>query len=362
MPYLLTFIVGLGLGVLLYWLLSRRGEPGDVKTEMRDTFDSLARQSLKDNANMFLDRTKSELGPLSQSLEKLDDRIRELEQKREGAYQGLQEQITGLSQAQSALHETTLTLSQALRSSTVRGRWGELQLRRVVELAGLMDHIDFEEQPATDSGRPDLIVHLPSGGTLPVDAKAPMKAYLDAVEEKDEDKRVQRLEDHAKALRTRVITLSRKQYWEQFDRAPQCVVMFVPNEACLSAAFQQDGTLLEYAMQSKILIASPVTLLGLLKAVGYGWQQVSLAENARQIAEEGQQLYKRLGKLMEHMDSLGTNLGRAVGSFNDLVGSLEYRLLPSVRRFEELGIDAGEFPPVERLDRNARRLDVEEIQ
>jgi DNA recombination protein RmuC len=360
MDYMIALIVGLLLGVLLYWLLSRR-KPGEVKTEMRDAFESLARQSLKDNANMFLDRTKSELEPLNQSLEKLDDRIRELEQKREGAYQGLQEQITGLSQAHSALHETTLTLSQALRSSSVRGRWGELQLRRVVELAGLMDHIDFEEQPSTDSGRPDLVVHLPSGGALPVDAKAPMKAYLDAVEENDEERRVQRLEDHAKALRARVRTLSRKQYWEQFECTPQCVVMFVPNEACLSAAFQQDGGLLEYAMQSQILIASPVTLLGLLKAVGYGWQQVSLAENARQIAEEGRVLYRRLGRVIEHMDSLGTNLGRAVGSFNALVGSLEYRLLPSARRFRELGVDAAELPGVDRIDQGARRPDVEEI-
>ena len=360
MDYVLAFAVGLGLGICLYWLLAQRQATGDLKTDMREAFDSLARQSLKDNANMFLDRTKSELEPLNQSLDKLDDRIRELEQKREGAYQGLQKQITGLTEAHSKLQETTLTLSQALRASSIRGRWGELQLRRVVELAGLMEHIDFEEQPSGDSGRPDLVVHLPSGGALPVDAKAPMKAYLEAMEERDEEKRAQRMKDHARALRARVRTLSQKQYWQQFDATPQCVVMFVPNEACLSAAFRHDGGLLDYAMRSQILIASPVTLLGLLKAVGYGWQQVSLTENARKIAEEGRELYSRLGKLLEHMDSLGTNLGRSVRSFNDLVGSLEYRLLPSARRFEELGVDAGELPAVTSIDSSPRRLDAEE--
>lgn len=360
MAYLVGFVAGLIVGILLFGLLAGRADSDEIKQEMREAFESLARQSLKDNANMFLDRTQSELKPLSQSLDKLDDHIRELEQKREGAYKGLEKQIGSLSEAQSELQKTTLTLSQALRSSSVRGRWGELQLRRVVELAGLMEHIDFEEQPSTDAGRPDLVVHLPSGGALPVDAKAPMKAYLDAMEESDRERRMQRLEDHANALRQRVRTLSRKQYWQQFDDTPQCVVMFVPNEACLSAAFQQDGGLLDYAMQYKILIASPVTLLGLLKAVGYGWQQVSLAENARQIAEEGQELYSRLGTLIDHMSGLRTNLDRAVGSFNDLVGSLEHRLLPSARRFEELGVDEGELPTVGRIDGSARRLHVEE--
>lgn len=359
--YALVFIVGGLLGTLIgiKWL----GKSQSIdKTEIREMFSSLARDALKDNADMFLDRTQAELTPLNENLDKLDQQIRDLEGKREGAYQGLQEQLRQLSEAQSRLHNTTITLSEALRSTRTRGKWGELQLHRIVELAGMTEHIDFDEQISTGNGRPDMIINLPNGGKLPVDAKVPMNAYLDAVSASAEERRHSKLEAHTRAVRGRIRELGKKKYWEQFEEAPQFVVMFVPHEAGLSAAFHQDGDLLDYALQSNILIASPVTLLALLKAVGYGWQQTRVAENARKIAEEGKVLYKRMAKIAEYISNLGTNLERSVGDFNDLVGSLESRLLPSARRFEEFSVADSEFPPVERLEKTPRKLTAEELK
>jgi DNA recombination protein RmuC len=305
---------------------------------------------------MFLDRTKAELEPLNSSLEKLDERIRELEAKREGAYKGLEEQLRQLAQTENTLQETTHTLSQALRSSGAQGQWGEMQLRRVVELSGMVKHVDFEEQIAGQNGRPDLLVRLPNEGLLPVDAKTPMRAYLDALEADEPELRSDKLDAHCQAMKSRIRDLSRKEYWDQFDRAPEFVVMFVPNEACLSAAFRRDGSLLDYALESRVLIASPVTLMALLKAVGYGWQQVLVTENARQIAEEGRTLYKRIGVLLGHIDGLGGSIGQAVEAYNDLVGSLEYRLLPSARRFEELGVGSASVEHPTAVDQIPRTV------
>ncbi|MGD1994078.1 MAG: DNA recombination protein RmuC [Anaerolineae bacterium] len=363
--YLLALAVGLligtGLGAGLFWLVNRNTSRS-VDTAMRDAFDALARQALRDNANMFLDRTKSELEPLGQSLDTLDQRIRELEQKREGAYGELQEQLRQLGRTQHDLQQTTTSLSQALRSPTARGQWGELQLRRIVELAGMVEHVDFDEQQAAGDGRPDLIVRLPNGGILPVDAKTPMNAYLDAVNAPREQMQRDKLEAHAKAVRSRIRELSRKRYWEQFNRAPQFVILFVPYESCLGAAFEQDEDLLDYALQSHVVVTSPVTLLALLKAVAYGWQQVSVTENARQIAEEGRELYRRLSILTGHIDDVGTNLGRAVDAFNSLIGSMERRLLPSARRFQELEVDKTDPPALHSVDQTPRRITAEELR
>jgi DNA recombination protein RmuC len=352
--------VGLLVGALLAWIVRGRVGRRQVGPETRDAFHALATEAFKDNAEMFLDRTKAELDPLGTSLEKLDERIRELEEKREGAYQGLQEQLRQLAQTETTLQQTTHTLSQALRSSTTQGQWGELQLHRVVELAGMVEHVDFEEQLGGQDGRPDMLVRLPNGGILPLDAKTPMSAYLDAIESDGPEVRQQKLAAHCQAMKGRIRDLSRKQYWDQFAEAPQFVVMFVPNEACLSAAFRLDGGLLDYALEARVLIASPVTLLALLKAVGYGWQQVTVTENARQIAEEGRTLYSRIGVLLEHIGSLGTHIGRSVDAYNDLVGSLEHRLLPSARRFTDLGVGTEALPPAEGVDQAPRRLSVEE--
>lgn len=359
--YVMVFIVGGLLGVLIgtEWL----GKSQSIdKIEIREMFSSLARDALKDNTDMFLDRTQAELTPLSENLDKLDQQIRDLEGKREGAYQGLREQLRKLSEDQSKLQNTTITLSGALRSTRTRGKWGELQLHRIVELAGMTEHIDFEEQISIGDGRPDMIIRLPNGGNLPVDAKVPMNAYLDAVSASEEGMRHSKLEAHTRAVRGRIQELRKKKYWEQFEEAPQFVVMFVPHEAGLSAAFHQDGDLLDYALKSNILIASPVTLLALLKAVSYGWQQILLAENAREIAAEGKVLYNRMAKMAEHVGNLGTDLQRSVDDFNSLVGSLEHRLLPSARRFEELGIADSEFPTMESVELTTRKLTADELK
>jgi DNA recombination protein RmuC len=338
----------------------------DAQEQMREAFEALASQSLKSNADQFLNRSKSELShlvdPLDKELDKLNSHIREMEEKRAGAYEGLQEHLKELGQAQQSLQETTVTLKQALKSSGTRGQWGELQLRRVVELAGMTDHVDFEEQFDTGEGRPDLVVRLPNKGVVPVDAKVPMGAYLDAMDTEDPEARQSKLNAHAQAVRSRMRELARKDYPSQFERSLEFVVMFVPNESCLSAAFEHDGSLLDDAMASRILIASPVTLLAVLKAVGYGWQQVSIAKNAQQIADEGKTLYQRIAKLAEHIESLGTNLDRAVESYNDMVGSLEYRLLPSARRFEELGVETTDIPVLDQVDGSTRPLTAEEMQ
>jgi DNA recombination protein RmuC len=361
LAYLLVLVCG-GLGGLIAgFLLGRRDRTGDTKGEMRDLFEALAHQSLKDNADLFLNRTAQKLEPLEKSLDKLDGYIRDLEQKREGAYSSLAQQLQQVAQTQNELQQTTTTLSQALRSSSVRGRWGELQLRRVVELSGLVRHVDFEEQLAAGDMRPDMTVHLPNGAVIPVDAKVPMNAYLEAVEAGDEATRRGHLAAHSRAMRARIRELAQKRYWDQFDPNPQFVIMYVPNEACLHAAFDQDGDLFEYALQSQVVVASPVTLLALLKAVAYGWQQVSLAENARAIAAEGRELYGRLGKTVGYINDLGTQLGRSMDAFNGLVGSFQRRLLPAARRFQELGVDASEIPAVPTVESAVRRLSASEL-
>jgi len=258
-----------------------------------------------------------------------------------------------LGEAQSQLQRTTVSLEQALKSPTARGRWGELQLRRVVELAGLVHHVDFDEQPTTDEGRPDLIVRLPGGGVLPIDAKASATAYLDAMQV-DGTQRATKLGEHVRAMRSRIQDLSRKQYWAQFDRAPELVVMFVPFESALSAAFERDPELLEYGIRQHILVASPVTLLALLRAVAFGWQQQRITENARQIASEGRELYARVLNVLKPFRDAGTHLGRAVEAYDQAVGSLEHRLFPALHRMQDLTASSDELPKTSELRKTPR--------
>ena len=348
----------------------------DVERRLRDTFQALASQTLQTNADEFLKRARDQLQallaqaqgdwsnhktqlegllrPLQDILQNLDNQVRHLEQKREGAYQGLQEQLRQLAQTHQQLHSTAASLVQALRAPTVRGHWGEYQLRRVVEMAGMTPHVDFLEQAGTDQGRPDMIIKLPNHGILPVDAKAPMQAYLAAMEASDEHTRREKLTAHTTAMRNRVRELAQREYSKQFQRAPEFVVMFVPNEACLNAAFESDPDLLEYAVQQRVLLASPVTLLALLKAVAYGWQQHQLTENARQIAQLGKELHDRLAKFLEHSQKLGRGLDSAVKAYNEATGSLESRLFPTARRLKELGASTNELPELRTVDSQAR--------
>ncbi|WP_293171296.1 DNA recombination protein RmuC [Oceanithermus sp.] len=276
------------------------------------------------------------VGPLREHLAALEAQVRELEQKREGAYGGLAEQLRALAEQQRALQEATTTLGEALKNPGTRGRWGELQLKRVVELAGMAPHVDYSEQPTTARGRPDLIVHLPGGGTLPVDAKTPLAAYLAAVEAADEAVRKARLAEHARQLRARVRELAGKAYWEGLEGAPEFVVVFVPSEAALAAAFEADPGLLDDALAQRVLPAGPVTLLALLKAVAYGWRQQALGERARRIAEEGGVLIARFEAFAAALAEVGQGLEQGVAAYNRAVGRYQRRLAPAARRFREL--------------------------
>jgi DNA recombination protein RmuC len=348
-----------------------------AEQQLRETFQALAANSLKSNAETFIARTREQLDailkqmrgdwsaqkdqfahlvqPVEKGLKTLDDQVRQLEQRREGAYKTLEQHLAELRTAHKELRDETGHLRTALTtSSAARGQWGELQLRRLVEMAGMANHVDFDEQQQAGAMRPDMTVHLPNAGILPVDAKTSMQAYLQACEAEAEPVRRQHLKAHAQAMRQHVRSLSQKEYWQQFERAPDVVVMFVPNEACLSAGFQEDPGLIEYGLQQHVLIATPVTLFGLLKAIAYGWQQQAVTENAVAIAQEGKQLCDRLNVFLEHLSKTGRGLDSAVKSYNDAVGSLESRLMPSARRLRELGASAKEPSPPAIAERQVR--------
>ena len=325
-----------------------------AKLQMRDAFTAVAGDALRANSEELNRRAKIDLknvvDPLKVNLASLDGYVRELEKARKGAYEALQQQLTHLGETHSKLQETTTTLTQALKSPTVRGRWGELQLRRVVEMAGMDHHVAFDEQAIVESGRPDMIVHLPNGGILAIDSKVPLESYLEAMEAVDDQIRIRRLDKHARAMRERVRELGQKMYWDQFDAAPDFVVMFVPNESCLGAAFERDPALLEYAIEKKVLISSPVNLLALLKAVAYGWQQYQITENALRIAREGKELYKRIETFIYHLTEVGRSLARSIEGYNKAIASLERRLLPAARRFKEMGVSTSELLSPSTID------------
>ena len=294
--------------------------------------------------------------PLEKNLTELDKQIRQIEEKREGAYQTLMQQVSQLGLSYQELQKTTFNLTQALKSTTVRGRWGEVQLRRIAEMAGMIAYVDFNEQVAGEQGRPDMVVHLPNKGIIPVDSKVPMSAYLDAQQIQDEDLRQKKLEDHARAMRAHMKALSQKAYWSQFERSPEFVVMVVPYDSGLTAAFEKDGKLLEDALANKVLIVSPVSLLALLKVIAYGWLQLQLAENAQKIAEQGKELYRRFVTFSGHFSEVGKRLNSAVEHYNRAVGSLESRIFPSIQRLKEMGAGSGEIASISRIDTHSRIL------
>ena len=316
----------------------------ETRSQLRDAFKALASDELEAKSEKLKVTAKDELGgvvgPLKEELTKLDKHVRELEGKREGAYSKLGTQITLLQTLQDSLKQQTTTLAEALRSPTVRGRWGEVQLRRLVELAGMEEHVDFVEQESGEAGRPDMTVRLPQGGILPIDSKVSLGDFMKAMETEDDQLRKQALLKHAQALRSRVRELSQKAYWDQFPKTPEVVVMFVPVEASLGAAFQHDSELFEYAIDNKVLVSSPVVLFALLKAVAFGWQQQQIAENAKQIADQGKTVYDRILKFVEYLSGMGKSLESCVMKYNEAIGSLEGRLLPAARRFTEMGVTA----------------------
>jgi DNA recombination protein RmuC len=339
----------------------------DAKKALSDAFSALSSNALRSNSEEFLKLAQASVTPIKEALDKFDLKIQSLEVAREGAYQGLVQQVSQLLDTGKQLRSETSNLVQALRSPVVRGQWGEIQLRRVVEMAGMLNYCDFVEQETlrTESGllRPDLIVKLPAGKTIVVDAKAPVSHYLDAMAATDEGERKLKLQAFARLVRDRITELGRKSYWDQFEDTPELVVMFLPGDHFHSAALQADPSLLEYGVEQRVLVATPINLIGLLRAVAYGWRQESIAVNAKEISELGAELYKRIADLGGHWIELGRNLSRTVEAFNSAVGSLESRVLVSARKFRELGaassaLDIDVVEPVEKAPRSLKVLDI----
>ena len=353
--------------------------------ELSEKFKALSRDALKDNNQSFLDLAHSTLQkfqesakgdlelkqkaidelvrPLRESLEKVDGKIGEMEKARAGAYSELREQVKSLATSQSQLQAETGNLVNALRAPIVRGRWGEIQLKRVVEIAGMVEYCDFNQQDTADTGklRPDMTIRLPNQRTIVVDSKAPLQAYLEALEARDEETRVAKLKDHARQIRTHLIKLGAKGYWEQFEQSPEFVFLFLPGETFYSAALEQDPSLIEFGVEQRVILATPTTLIALLKAVSYGWKQEQMAASAQEVSKLGKDLYDRLRVFTKHFESIGTGLRRALDSYNDGVGSLEVRVLSTARKFKELGATRGEeVEVVVPIDKSVRALSFDE--
>ena len=358
----------------------------DARRKLEDAFKALSSDALARNNQAFLDLAKATMEttqetargdlerrqqaivelvkPVRESLDKFETRVQEIEAARTGAYASLTEQVRGLLETQSQLRQETGRLATALRTPGVRGRWGEIQLRRVVEMAGMLDHCDFYEQQSTQTEdgrlRPDLLVRLPGGKSVVVDAKVPLDAFLKAVEEPAEETRRTLLCEHATQIRAHVTALARRGYWQQFQPAPDFVVLFLPAESFFSAALEHDPALIEFGVEQRIILATPTTLIALLRAVAYGWKQQDLARNAAEISELGKELHKRLADMAQHWSKLGKSLDRAVESYNAAVGSLEARVLPAARKFTDLKVTDAEIEELEPLGKASRELQAPE--
>jgi DNA recombination protein RmuC len=364
-----------------------RRQAGDRLQQLETTFTALSSQALNQNNRSFLllaqetlkqqqiqargDLEQKEkavenlVKPIREALEKTERQIHAMEKERKEAYGALARHLETMAQTQQQLHGETRNLVQALRRPEVRGQWGELTLKRLTELAGMVEHCDFSRQEtiAGDDGtmRPDMVIRMPDGREIVVDVKTPLDAYLSAIEAPDDASRARHLEHHARKVRERVAELSRKAYWSQFQNAPDFVVLFIPGDQFLSAALDLDHNLLEDALRQKVILATPTSFVALLRAVAYGWRQEQLAANAEQIRDLGSDLYHRLATFSEHLARVGSSLDSAVGNFNKAVGSFEGKVLPGARKFTDLGLSVKKpldpLLPVETGVRNASPKD-----
>ena len=370
----LFFLIGLILGLLLgiAGTLAVRGRTAPSQdpdtlmqvAEERYARDEARREAADREREARLDRT---LSPVTQSLEQLERALARTEAQRVRAEGALHQQVQDLAERTQHLNEGTHALTQALRAPTARGRWGEVQLRRIVDAAGMLSHVDFSEQTSGRSAdgdggqRPDMLIHLTGGRTIALDAKAPMDAYLDAMEEQDPARARKRRAAHAAALRGHVDRLSKKAYWAALPDTPEMTVLFVPSDGVLAAALDADPDLLEDAFRRDVVIASPATLMALLRTVAHTWRTDALNRDAQEVLATGRQLHQRLGVLVGHLAKVGRGLDASVGAFNDAVGSLNSRVLVTARRFEELQVTGSSTPEVEQLTRRTRGWSEAEI-
>lgn len=382
----LVFVGGILVGALIVYGTMRQqvARQADTEARLKDTFASLASQALKSTSDSFYQVARRELeglrsmavrdlddkeksfaaliAPIREGLQKYDAKIEQLARDRDESIGRVTAQLTKVEQASAELASQTQQLAMALRSPAVRGRWGEMQLRRVIEIAGMVEHCDFSVQQLIESEdgrlRPDVLVRLPGGRAVAIDAKVPLTAYLEAIDEPNDEERKRKLRRHADQVRTHADQLGKKNYWEQLDESPEFTVLFLPSEVFFSTALEHDPLLIEESFtNNRVVIATPTTLIALLHAVAYGWRQESLARSAAEIADLGRELYERLSKFDEHISDLGTHLEKAMKFYNSAVGTLETRVLVSARRFRDLGVgSSAELAVLEPIETPARAL------
>jgi DNA recombination protein RmuC len=374
---LLALAFGAACGAITLWLWAR-GEIAGYRARLNaaeeklslvertqeqwdDQLKALTGDALQRTSSSLLDLAEAKLAPIKQTLDRFDEQARALEQKRLTAIAGIDEHLRLVAEGQTRLQKETGSLVTALRAPHVRGRWGEVQLKRVVEMAGMLAHCDFVEQASErdDAGRllrPDLVVRLPGGKSIVVDSKAPLEAYLDAAGSEDDEARRAHLARHARLVRDHMTKLGQKRYWQQFEPAPEFVVMFLGDEAWFRAALDHDPSLLDAGVEAGVVPASPTTLIALLRTVAYGWQQETVAESARQVSKLGRELHDRLGVFTGHFAGIGKSLDAAVRNYNSAVGSLESRVLVTARKFPELGAGVDELPDVSPVTTQSRPL------